>query len=131
MRDYRNRYPDRQRHHAARYAIHFAHLASLAGIAPELAVAAATGSNARVYRLNCGLLSVSKVADVVLLDTPDGGTQSDALSAIRNGDIAAIGAVITSGVPRFVGRSRNTPPTTRKARATRSSVMQDFAPVSS
>src|ERR1700720_1221877 len=30
-----------------------AHLSSLAGIAPELAIAAATGSNARVYRLDC------------------------------------------------------------------------------
>ena len=107
-----------------------AHLASLAGIAPELAIAAATGSNARVYRLNCGVLSVGKVADVVLLDAPDGGTQSDALSAIHNGDIAAVGAVITSGVPRFVGRSRNTPATTRKARVAKSSVMQDFAPAS-
>jgi len=29
-------------------------------------------------------------------------------------------------VPRFVGRSRNTPPTTRRARVVRSRVMQDF-----
>lgn len=107
-----------------------AHLASLAGIAPEVAVAAATGNNARVYRLNSGLLSIGKAADVVLIDAPDGGTQSDALSAIRNGDIAAVGAVITSGVPRFVGRSRNTPATTRKARVVNSSVLQDFAAAS-
>ena len=107
-----------------------AHLASLADIAPELAIAAATGSNARVYRLNCGVLSVGKAADIVLIDAPDGGTQTDALSAMRNGDIAAIGAVITSGVPRFVGRSRNTPATVRKARVAKSSVLQDFAPAS-
>jgi enamidase len=55
-----------------------AHLASLAGIAPELAIAAATGSNAGVYRLSSGLLSTGKVADIVLIDAPDGGTQSDA-----------------------------------------------------
>jgi enamidase len=30
-------------------------------------------------------------------------------------------------VPRFVGRSRNTPATTRKARVVRSNVTQDFA----
>jgi enamidase len=66
----------------------------------------------------------------VLIDAPDGGTQSDALAAIKNGDIAAVGAVITSGVPRFVGRSRNTPATTRKARVVKSSVLQDFAPAS-
>ena len=52
----------------------------------------------------------------MLIDAPDGGTQSTALAAIKHGDIAAIGAVVTAGVPRFVGRSRNTPATTRKAR---------------
>ncbi len=107
-----------------------AHLASLAGVAPELAISAATGSNARVYRLNCGVLSAGKAADLVLIDAPDGGTQSDALSAILNGDIAAVGAVISAGVPRFVGRSRNTPSTMRKARVVKSSVLQDFASAS-
>jgi enamidase len=107
-----------------------AHLASLADIAPELAIAAATGSNARIYRLNCGVLSAGRAADIVLLDAPDGGTQTDALSAIRNGDIAAVGAVITSGVPRFVGRSRNTPATMRQARVAKSTITQDFAAAS-
>jgi enamidase len=35
--------------------------------------------------------------------------------------------VMTAGVPRFVGRSRNTPATTRAARVARSRVTQDFA----
>ncbi|HEY2530195.1 MAG TPA: amidohydrolase family protein [Xanthobacteraceae bacterium] len=105
-----------------------AHLASLADITPECAVAAATGSNARVYRLNCGFLCAGKAADIVLIDAPDGGTQNDALSAIRNGDIAAVGAVITAGLPRFVGRSRNTPATTRKASVAKSLLVQNFAP---
>jgi enamidase len=64
-----------------------------------------------------------------LIDAPDGSTQSSALAAIKHGDIAAIGAVISDGVPRFVGRSRNTPPTTRRARVTRSRVIQNFAGV--
>jgi enamidase len=93
-----------------------AHLASLADIPPEHAIAAATGSNARVYGLDTGLLAPGKAADIVLIDAPDGGTQTTALAAIHNGDIAAIGAVITAGEPRFVGRSRNTPGTTRKVR---------------
>jgi enamidase len=92
------------------------HLASLADIPPERCIAAATGSNARVYRLDTGLLAPGKAADIVLIDAPDGGTQSTALAAIKNGDIAAIGAVITAGEPRFVGRSRNTPGTTRRVR---------------
>ena len=104
-----------------------AHCASLTHMAPERFVCAATGSNARVYRLDSGFLAAGKAADIVLLDAPDGGTQRTALAAIKNGDIAAIGGVVTAGVPRFIGRSRNTPATTRKARVVRSAVMQDFS----
>ena len=60
-----------------------AHLASLAGIAPERCIAAATGSNARVYRLERGLLAAGQGADIVLIDAPDGGTQDNALAAIK------------------------------------------------
>jgi enamidase len=104
-----------------------AHLASLTELAPERFICAASGSNARVYGLDSGVLAPGKAADIVLLDAPDGGTQDTALAAIKHGDIAAIGAVITAGVPRFVGRSRNTPATTRKAGIVVSRVMQDFA----
>jgi enamidase len=104
-----------------------AHLASLTDMPPERFICAATGSNARVYGLDSGILAPGKAADVVLIDAPEGGTQATALAAIKHGDIAAIGAVITAGVPRFVGRSRNTPATTRKARVVASRVMQDFA----
>jgi enamidase len=104
-----------------------AHLASLTDMPPEQFICAATGSNARVYGLDSGLLAPGKAADIVLLDAPDGGTQSTALAAIKHGDIAAIGAVISAGIPRFVGRSRNTPATTRKARVAVSRVTQDFS----
>ena len=104
-----------------------AHCASLTGLPAERFICAASGNNARVYKLDSGFLSAGKAVDIVLLDAPDGGTQSTALGAIQHGDIAAIGGVISGGTPRFVGRSRNTPATTRKARVVRSSVMQDFA----
>jgi enamidase len=104
-----------------------AHLASLTDMPAERFVCAATGSNARVYGLDSGTLAPGKAADVVLLDAPDGGTQSTAMDAIKHGDIAAIGMVMTAGVPRFVGRSRNTPGTTRKARVATSRVMRDFS----
>ena len=107
-----------------------AHCASLTDLPPERFICAATGSNARVYGLDSGSLAAGKAADIVLIDAPDGGTQKTALAAIKHGDIAAIGAVVTAGVPRFVGRSRNTPGTTRKARVVKSTVMQDFAAVS-
>ena len=104
-----------------------AHLASLGGVAPERAIAAATGSNARVYRLEAGVLAAGKLADIALIDAPEGGTQDTALAAIRNGDIAAVGAVIAGGEPRFVGRSRNTPATTRKVRVAKNRLARDFS----
>ena len=104
-----------------------AHCASLTDMEPEQFICAASGSNARVYGLDSGYLAAGKAADIVLIDAPDGGTQKTALAAIKHGDIAAIGGVVTAGVPRFVGRSRNTPGTTRKARVVKSTVMQDFA----
>jgi enamidase len=104
-----------------------AHLASLTDMPPEWSVCAATGSNARVYRLDCGLIAAGRAADVVLIDAPDGGTQRTALAAIKHGDIAAIGAVVTQGVPRFVGRSRNTPATTRRVRVARTTLPADFS----
>jgi enamidase len=104
-----------------------AHLASLTDMEPERFICAATGTNAKVYGLDSGILAPGKAADVVLIDAPEGGTQTTALAAIKHGDIAAIGAVITAGVPRFVGRSRNTPATARKARVAVSRVMHDFA----
>ena len=103
------------------------HLASLAGVPPEIAVAMATGNNAKVYRLNSGVIATGRDADIVLVDGCLGGSQNDALSALHNGDIMGVGAVITNGVPRFVGRSRNTPETMRKAKLAYSRVPQNFS----
>jgi enamidase len=103
------------------------HLASLGGMPPEQAIAAATGNNARVYRLNSGMLQVGKDADVVLIDACAGGSQPDAMSALRNGDIPAVAAVFTDGVPRFVGRSRNTPASIRNVRVAHCTLPRDFS----
>ena len=103
------------------------HLCALGGMAPEIAVAAATGNNARVYGLNRGVVATGKDADVILLDACAGGSKRDALSAIVNGDIPAVGAVVTAGVPRFVGRSRNTPAAIRNIRVAESRVTNDFS----
>ncbi len=103
------------------------HLASLTDLAPELAIAAATGNNAEVYRLNSGFLRNGRDADIVLIDACAGGSQGDALSALRNGDVTAVGAVVTAGVPRFVGRSRNTPATIRSVRVAECRLPMDFS----
>jgi enamidase len=103
------------------------HLVSLAGVPPEIAVAMSTGNNAKIYRLNAGVIAAGRDADIVLVDACLGGSQNDALSALHNGDIMGVGAVITNGVPRFVGRSRNTPETIRKAKVAHSRVPQNFS----
>ena len=102
------------------------HLSALGGLPPEQAIAAATGNNARVYGLNSGFLVEGRDADIALIDAPLGGSQSTALDALANGDPVAVGAVVTAGMPRFVGRSRNTPATTRAIRLARCDLRQDF-----
>lgn len=102
------------------------HLCALGGLSPEMAVAAATGNNAKVYGLNTGFLEVGKDADVVLLDACEGGTTTDGMASFVNGDIAAVPAVISGGVPRFVGKSRNTPAGIQNVRVARSSIPQMF-----
>jgi enamidase len=103
------------------------HLASLTDMPVETAIAAATGNNAVVYRLNSGFIRPGKDADVVLLDSCVGGSKKEALDSLRNGDIAAVGAVITDAVPRFVGRSRNTPAPNRKIRVAECRLPMDFS----
>jgi enamidase len=103
------------------------HLASLTDMPVETAIAAATGNNAVVYRLNSGFIRTGKDADIVLLDACVGGSKKTALDALRNGDIAAVGAVITDGVPRFVGRSRNTPAPIRRIRVAECRVPMDYS----
>jgi enamidase len=103
------------------------HCASLTDMSAELFICAATGSNARVYRLNSGLLEQGRDADIILIDAPSGGSKETALAAIKNGDVPAVSAVMTDGVPRFVGRSRNTPAGMRQVRVASSRVLAEFS----
>lgn len=102
------------------------HLAALGGMAPEIAIAAATGNNARVFGLDSGTIAVGRAGDVVLIDACAGGGTKDALAALRNGDIPAVSAVVTDGSPRFVGRSRNTPAGIRPVKVARSRLYNLF-----
>jgi len=103
------------------------HLASLGNLAPELAIAAATGNNARVYGLDSGMIVEGRAADIIVVDACLGGSKNDAMAALRNGDIPAVAAVVTDGVPRFVGRSRNTPAAIRKVSVAKCTLPQDFS----
>jgi enamidase len=102
-------------------------MATLTDYPAEWMIAAATGNAARVYRLDTGLLRPGKIADLLLVDAPMGGTQSNCLAAIKHGDVWSLVAVFTEGTPRFIGRSRNTPPPLRTPKVVRSRVVQDFA----
>jgi enamidase len=83
-------------------------LASLGDLDPAVAIALATGNNARAFRLDTGTVEVGRPADLVVCDAPVASAARDALGAIARGDIPGISAVIIDGVVR-VGRSRNTP----------------------
>lgn len=104
------------------------HLASLTEMAPEWAVCAATGNNARVYRLSSGIVAPGRDGDVAIVDAPVGGTQDTALAALKHGDPCAVGAVITDGEPRFVGQSRNTPAPKKRVRVAECRLPRDFSP---
>jgi enamidase len=103
------------------------HLSSLLDLPPEMVIGAATGNNARVYGRNSGLIAPGRDADLVLVDAPLGGTQDTALAALSHGDPVAVGAVFSDGVPRFVGRSRNTPAPTRAIRVAENRLPRDFS----
>jgi enamidase len=103
------------------------HLASLGGMTPETAFACATGTNARVYDLDSGVLAPGRAGDVVLLDAAEGGAMEDARAAIANGDIPAVAGVFTAGAPRLVGRSRNTPAPRRPVRVARCRLPMSFS----
>ena len=103
------------------------HCASFTDMPPEWFICAATGSNARVYRLNSGRLAAGCDADITLIDAPNGGTKTSALDAIKNGDVPAVAAVVSDGVPRFVGRSRNTPAGMRRVQVAQCRIPRDFA----
>ena len=98
-----------------------AELASLGGVAPEVALCFATGNVGRAYGLDAGVLAEGRPADLVVLDAPMASAAADALEALRLGDLPGIGAVVTSGELRVL-RSRNTPPPTRMPQLTPASI---------
>jgi len=91
-----------------------AHLAALGGIAPEMAIALATGNTARVHGLDVGVIEPGRAADVCLVDAPIGSAASTALEALAIGDLPGISMVLVDGKV-MLGRSRNTAPAARAA----------------
>jgi len=89
-------------------------LAGVGGMRPAEAVACATGNTARVYKLNAGVITAGREADLVLCDAPIGSAGKDVLEALAAGDLPGISMVLIDG-KITAGRSRNTPPAARAA----------------
>ena len=87
-------------------------LASLGGLAPELAWACATGNVARRRGLVQGIVAPGRPADLVFMDRPSGSAGGDVRGAMAMGNIPGIGGVMIDGRMRCA-RSRATPPAHR------------------
>jgi len=85
-------------------------IASMSDIPGEKVVAMASGNTARVFGLETGLIEEGKDADLVVMDAPMGSIGSDAMEALKVGDLPGVAMVIVDGVIK-VTKSRNTPPT--------------------
>jgi enamidase len=90
-------------------------LSAVGGLAPELAIAAATGNTARAHQLTSGRIEVGAPADVVICDKIFGAAGEDALASIGQGDLPGISMVIIDGQIRISPRSEQTPPPMRAA----------------
>ena len=88
-------------------------LASLGGIAPEVAFCLASGNTARVRGLtDRGIIEVGRAADLIFIDQAMGGAGDGLLDSVALGNLPGIGMVVIDGEVR-TGRSRNTPPAMR------------------
>ncbi len=86
--------------------------AALGGVAPEEAVAMATGNVAAMHGLDVGTIEARRAAALVVVDAPLGSQAEDALGALAIGDTLAVAGVVIDGAVR-VTKSRNTPPPVR------------------
>lgn len=90
-------------------------LSGVGGLAPELAIAAATGNTARAHKLPAGRIEVGAPADLVLCDKVFGAAGTNALESMAQGDLPGISTVVVDGRLRIAPRSEQTPPPMRPA----------------
>lgn len=85
-------------------------VASLGGVAPELAMCLATGNVARAHHLDSGFIQPGKPADLVIMGKIQGCQANDHLDVLRIGDLLGVSMVIIDGKIRIRDRSQQTPP---------------------
>lgn len=85
-------------------------LASICGMEPIDALAAATDNTARAHRVEAGRIEVGASADLVLLGPIQGSRAHDTLESFTLGDLPGISQVLIDGRAVLEGRSQQTPP---------------------
>jgi enamidase len=86
------------------------YLASVCGVDPVSAVAAATGQTAQAHGLATGVIAEGLPADLLVLGPISGSTAHDGLESFAVGDLPGIATVLIDGVPLVASRSEQTPP---------------------
>lgn len=85
-------------------------LASVCGVDPVTAVAAATWNTARTHNADAGRIAVGAPADLVLCGPIQGSAANDALESFALGDLPGISMIVVDGEPVVGPRSAQTPP---------------------
>lgn len=89
------------------------YLASVCGVDPVIAVAAATGNTAAAHGLRTGVLAPGRPADFLVLGPITGSLAGNVLECFQLGDLPGIAAIFVDGKPLVLGRSEQTPPPSR------------------
>ena len=90
-------------------------LASVCGVDPVTAVAAATWHTARTHGLDAGRIAVGHPADLVVCGPIQGSQANDALESFALGDLPGISMILVDGEVTVGPRSAQTPPPLRLA----------------
>jgi enamidase len=93
-------------------------ISSLGKIAPEKAIAIATGNTAKAHNLPQGVIETGRPADLILMGAIRGSVASTALESISVGDLPGISTVIIDGQVVIKDRSEQTPPPSSLAKTT-------------
>ena len=80
------------------------------GVEPEQAVCMATGSPALAHDLDSGFIEVGKPADLIILGKIQGSAGTNALEALKAGNLLGVSMAVIDGRLVIRDRSRQTPP---------------------
>lgn len=89
------------------------YLASVCGLDPVDAIAAATDNVARIHAVDAGVIEVGRTADLLLLGPIRGSRAQDSLEAFALGDVPGLSAVVVDGEPVIAPRTDQLPPPQR------------------